>query len=786
MKVNCPHCSQPLEVPPELAGQTIPCPACQGMLSLPAATVVAVAPLSRAGLSVGWIVGLTAVIVGLAAMVIGLLVVRKGSAPATAAPVAAAVDPQRAGEVAAKVPQPARQDPSAPTAPADERDFTPIFNGRDLTGWSGAPGVWKVENGSLVGAQPPDAPTKSRCQIHWSGGVAVDFELRFAFKVPVGASGLVYRSQDFGEWERFGYEFVLTDQKKPGGAIGQVFESGVQGSRPAWVPGRGHLGTPGTKVRVEANRRIIPDGTSQATMAQAIRAVKPEAWNEGVILAQGTRLTHLVNGVVITEVDDQAVEPARLSGAIGFKLSPGSRVELKDIRIRKLGAGVSDHAASGTAVAASLAADAEPSGPIPYQIQWQQTFGGRSNDVCTSIQPAPDGGYLLAGASSSPISGNKSSTAYGSEDWWIVRIDSEGKKLWEKTFGGSGKDWLRRATATRDGGFILCGRSDSPPSGDKTSPEFGKGDGWLVRIDPQGAKLWEKAFGGSDWDNINDVRETTDGGFILAMRSASPISGSKTAPNFGSHDGVVVRLDASGEKVWEQSYGGGGEDGFERIRELQSGHFIVAGYIGSTTTSGNITVPSAGGTDYWVLELDQTGNRLWERVFGGDKLELLFDVDLTSAGQILVGGNSVSPPGFNKTGPAYGKSDFWAVLLDRDGSKLWDHSYGGIGWDGLSAIASVKAGYVLAGSSESSPSGNKSTANRGVNDYWLLGISPEGKKLWEQSLGGSSTDNLTCLLPTSDGGFIVAGSSESPADGSKSVPNYGGSDAWVMKLAPKK
>src|SRR3989442_3902953 len=129
------------------------------------------------------------------------------------------------------------------------------------------------------------------------------------------------------------------------------------------------------------------------------------------------------------------------------------------------------------------------------RIQWQRTYGGSGFEAGSAILQMKDGGYILGSTSSSSPSGNKTSPNYGSNDFWVVRLNRSGEKVWEKTFGGIGNDYLAALRQTSDGGFILGGRSDSPPSGNKTSPNYGSSDFWIVRLSTSGEKLWEESFG---------------------------------------------------------------------------------------------------------------------------------------------------------------------------------------------------------------------------------------------------------------------------------------------------
>ena len=131
------------------------------------------------------------------------------------------------------------------------------------------------------------------------------------------------------------------------------------------------------------------------------------------------------------------------------------------------------------------------------QIQWQQSFGGTNQDSLRSTREIPDGGYILAGFSNSNTNGNKTSANLGGYDYWVIRLDADGHKIWEKTFGGTNNDRAYAAAPTRDGGFIVGGELFSGSNGNKTSPNYGGSDYWVLLLDGSGNKLWEASFGGS-------------------------------------------------------------------------------------------------------------------------------------------------------------------------------------------------------------------------------------------------------------------------------------------------
>src|SRR6478735_4111411 len=190
---------------------------------------------------------------------------------------------------------------------------------------------------------------------------------------------------------------------------------------------------------------------------------------------------------------------------------------------------------------------------IPIKL-WDKTFGGSSSNGLSALLQTSDGGYILGGQSDSGISGDKSGPSKGGVDYWVVKLDANANKLWDKTIGGSNHDQFPYLKQTADGGYILGGTSLSGIGGDKSQVNKGIRDYWVVKLDGSGNKIWDKTFGGSEDDVLSCLQQTTDGGYILGGWSASGISGDKSQPvvgNISSDDFWVIKLDANGNKTWD-------------------------------------------------------------------------------------------------------------------------------------------------------------------------------------------------------------------------------------------
>ena len=419
----------------------------------------------------------------------------------------------------------------------------------------------------------------------------------------------------------------------------------------------------------------------------------------------------------------------------------------------------------------------------PPAIEWQRDFGGTNVETLFRAQQASDGGYILGGQSYPGTLGNKTNAGFGLVDYWVVKTDASGNKLWDNSYGGTNYDFLQSVVPTSDGGCLLGGYSNSGLSGNKTNASFGGEDYWLVKVDADGNKQWEKSFGGTADDEFYSMQQTSDGGYILGGRSYSAVSGNKTNAPFGGGDFWVVKVDTNGVKQWDHSYGGTASDVINSLQQTSDGGYILGG-TSTSGISGNKTNTFFGVIDYWLVKADTNGVKQWDHSYGGTNGDYLYSVQQTSDGGYILGGASNSGPSGNKAGTNWGLYDYWLVKVDTNGNKQWDQSYGGTSSDFLYNVRQTDdGGYLLGGDSRSGISGNKTNASFGVEDFWLVKVDADGNKQWEQSYGGTGDDYLRSLQPTGDGGYILGGYSVSGISGNKTNANYGGNDYWVVKLA---
>lgn len=419
-----------------------------------------------------------------------------------------------------------------------------------------------------------------------------------------------------------------------------------------------------------------------------------------------------------------------------------------------------------------------------HTVAWDKTLGGSGEERLYSMQPTTDGGYILGGYSNSGISGEKSEGSRGNYDYWVVKLDASGNRIWDKTYGGNFADKLVSVIQTSDGGYILGGTSLSQISGDKTTARKGAEDYWLVKLDAAGNKLWDKTIGSDGSDYLQALQQTADGGYILGGYSRSLSSADKSQDTKGEEDFWIVKLDGSGNKVWDKTIGGNFWDYFYTLDQTADGGYILGGNSYSTT-SGDKSQGLIGAGDYWIVKLDAAGNKQWDKTIGGSNSESLYSVQQTADGGYILGGDSESNTGTFKSQNSKGGSDFWLVKLDQNGNKVWDKTIGGSGYETVysnSTRQTSDGGYLVGGHTNSPVSGDKTEASRGTYDYWIVKLDSLGNVKWDKTVGSTASDFLYGAHQTSDGGFIVGGYCNAGIGGDKSQASRGNTDFWIAKI----
>lgn len=353
-------------------------------------------------------------------------------------------------------------------------------------------------------------------------------------------------------------------------------------------------------------------------------------------------------------------------------------------------------------------ADFEFASAYEPAVQWQKTFGGSSWDEGHSVQQTSDGGYIIAGRTES--------FGAGYSDVYLIKTDSAGNLLWQKTFGGAYDDDGYSVQQTTDGGFIIAGRTES----------FGLGwwDVYLIKTDPSGNLQWQKNFGGVYWDKGYSVRQTSDGGFIIAGWTWSS----------GLDNVYLIKTDSSGNLLWEKTFGGTGNDYGESVQQTSDGGYIIAG---GTLSFG------AGSRDVYLIKTDPNGNSQWQKTFGGASDDRGTSVQQTTDDGFIIAGWT----GSFGVGGYY---DVYLIKTDSAGNLLWEKTFGGAGGDsGHSVQQTTDGGYIIAGETDF-------WGDLG-GDVYIIKTDPNGNLQWQKTFGGADGDSGHSVQQTADGGYIIAG-----------------------------
>ncbi len=403
------------------------------------------------------------------------------------------------------------------------------------------------------------------------------------------------------------------------------------------------------------------------------------------------------------------------------------------------------------------------------KVQWEKTIGGKHSEYLFDMTPTPDYGFLLAGSSFSGKSGGKTSPGSGNLDYWIWKMDKDGEEEWQMSFGASGRDLLQRIVPTPDAGYLLAGTSNSGKGGLKAQDAKGKNDLWLIKIDAAGGVQWETTIGGKGDDQLSVVQKLSDG-YIIGSTTNSPVSGDKTSLNKGGTDFWLIRLDNKGVLKWQQSFGGYYNDDLTSILPTEKG-FLVAGSSNSPAGEDK-TDDSFGGYDIWVLELDTEGRLLNQKVFGGEQDDKVTALLPFEEGY-LIAGSSASESGGNKTTGAEKGNDFWVIKTDKKLEITDQFGFDFKGDDYLTSVVPDKEGRLLLAGYSINTEGKKS--------YVAVKTDGKGENLWEKKLSTNGDDLLRKVVSTRDGGYVFAGNSTGKHSGVKK--GYEGrNDYWVVKL----
>jgi pimeloyl-ACP methyl ester carboxylesterase len=384
--------------------------------------------------------------------------------------------------------------------------------------------------------------------------------------------------------------------------------------------------------------------------------------------------------------------------------------------------------AGGEHVGSSVMADA--ANRFDELVAWSdiltesKTYGGANTDAgYPDIVQSSDGGYAIVGETSL--------LGAGGLDAYLVKTDADGNMQWNKTYGGPLNETGFRVCSTSDGGYAIIG----------TTSSFGAGgsDGWLVKTGANGIAYWAKTYGGTGDDTAVSVAQTADGGYAIV--------GYTNSSGAGKLDYWLIKTDAAGNMEWSKTYGRTNDDWGCDLILTSDGGYALLGY--ST---------SFGGWKAWLIKTDSAGNEAWNKTYG------IGVVTWVASGiQTADGGYAMSGATY---GPFLTNIDTYLVKTDSSGNMLWNKTYGGTGTEqGGGLVQMADGGYAVVSETNSSGAGGM--------DGWLFRTDSSGNMLWNKTFGGPGKDNTNNIVLTADGGFAIAGYTNSFGTGN--------SELWLIK-----
>ncbi|MGN6569245.1 MAG: T9SS type A sorting domain-containing protein [Flavipsychrobacter sp.] len=439
--------------------------------------------------------------------------------------------------------------------------------------------------------------------------------------------------------------------------------------------------------------------------------------------------------------------------------------------------------------------------PRRPKTQWAKYYGGSREEEVMSIIQDRDGHFVFGGSSSSSdgdIIGHHGGSSNIYSDFWIMKLDDTGKILWEKSYGGRFAEVCNKIIQTSDGGYIGIGTTSSRDGDafgnhDTTTVHIGTKDVLVIKTDKDGVVEWEKCYGGTGNENGNDIRQTSDGGYVFTGMAGSvdgDVKGIHTiAGGFATPDVWVVKLDATGKLMWQRCLGGTNFDEAYSIRQTSNNNYLLCG---NTSSADGDVMQSFGNIDGWVLKLDDTGKIIWQKSMGGSNTDEFVSIVQSADGNYVFGGSTASNDSMvsgNHLDTA-GRSnyDMWVVKTDTNGNILWQKLYGGASFDRCYEMQPTKdSGFILNGVSTSWDGDvhfNYDGDSGLVYDCWVLRLKPDGDTLWERVLGGTVVDVGRSIAQTNDSTYIMSGNTNSK-NGDVTGNKANIYAAWVVRLSNK-
>ena len=354
------------------------------------------------------------------------------------------------------------------------------------------------------------------------------------------------------------------------------------------------------------------------------------------------------------------------------------------------------------------------------QLAFYKMIGGNGFDAANFLIETRDGNYILGGRSNSYSNGNMNMN--------VVKVSPSGNVIWNRNYGEQESEEAYDGIACEDGGYIFVGYSDSFGAGSDMK------DMWVVKTDAEGTKTWAKTYGTkTSIDEAHSIVASEDGGYLILGSTLSLANGKKSIS--------LLKIDASGNKIWQKDFGGEKSTEANQLIKTDTGYAI----IGSTEAKGH------GKWDIWLIAIDKEGNKTWDKTYGGADNEMANSIKIMPDGSFILVGYTYTF--------AEGSLDAWIIKTDKTGKKLWDKAIGGLSTDEAFGIAfNDKNEIIVAGYTDIyEPDEYFNNISPLENNILLVKFDAEGEEVWQRSIGGNKSQSAKGIIATADGGFLLGG-----------------------------
>ena len=368
------------------------------------------------------------------------------------------------------------------------------------------------------------------------------------------------------------------------------------------------------------------------------------------------------------------------------------------------------------------------------QIVWQIVLGGHNFEEEPFLNILSDGNLILVGEGRGiDTACNRLAVSHSNNtrDIWAIKIDTNGNRIWDMNYGSLGNELQPNIVELSNGQLmLLCSTTYQTADGDRTAPGKGGNDTWVVKINANGSKVWDRVYGGIGGDVLNTAVADDHGNCILVGSTSGPAGGDISDSCRGGNDAWIIKIDSSGNKVWDKRYGGLTDETISHAERTADNGFILCGET-TSPQSGDVSEPKKGSGIFntWVIKLDSLGNKQWDHRYGGGNYTIgafywgtraKWIVHDPSGGYVFCGYTD-DTLGYDMTDTMYLGGDFFVIKIDDLGNKIWDKRFGGMSYDDANSIAFLSdTSMVVAGPSGSDVNGNRTFPRFGVGDNWVI------------------------------------------------------------------